>query len=136
MNRFFVKSAQNPLLIQMARYSASGFVAFSIDIGSLFLLSEYLGIHYLLAAIISFCLGILTIYYLSVTWVFNKRSFLKRHHEFGVFAVIGLIGLGLNELFIWIFTEFADHHYLVSKMIATILVYFWNFFNRKYILFH
>ena len=55
--------------------------------------------------------------------------------EIGIFTCIGMIGLGLNELFMWAFTERVRLHYLMSKAVATVFVYFWNFFARKFILF-
>jgi putative flippase GtrA len=52
-----------------------------------------------------------------------------------IFAVIGLVGLGLNEGIIWSFTDLVHFHYLISKIISAIVVFFWNFFARKKILF-
>jgi putative flippase GtrA len=52
-----------------------------------------------------------------------------------VFAVIGLVGLGLNELLIYFFTEYADLYYLISKMFAAALILLWNFSARKLTLF-
>lgn len=123
------------ILSQMVKYGLAGSIAFTVDIIALFLLTEFAGIHYLIAAVIAFCLGIITIYVLSVTWVFSKRTFSNKHHEFWIFALIGIVGLGLNELIMWTVTEFAHLHYMLSKLISTGIVFFWNFFNRKYILF-
>jgi putative flippase GtrA len=47
----------------------------------------------------------------------------------------GVVGLGFNDLFMWIFTDRCGIYYLLSKVITTAIVYFWNFFARKYILF-
>jgi putative flippase GtrA len=46
--------------------------------------------------------------------------------------VVGLIGLGLNALIIYIFTELAHVYYLLSKIISTIIVFLWNFLARRY----
>jgi putative flippase GtrA len=122
-------------LIQLFRYTFVGGIAFSIDFGSLFALTEFLNIYYLVSAAIAFLLGLTTNYSLSVLWVFDKRSVRSRWVEYGIFGFIGLIGLGLNELFIWFFTEDVHFHYLISKIISTVVVYFWNFFARKITLF-
>jgi putative flippase GtrA len=55
--------------------------------------------------------------------------------EFLVFAGIGVIGLGLNELIIWFFTARIGLHYLASKIVSTVAIYCWNFFARKVALF-
>lgn len=135
MIRFLLRENHSLIIKQMVRYSISGSIAAMVDIGALFILTEFAGINYLISAAFSFCLGIITVYYLSIRWVFSNRRIAKKHHEFGIFIMIGVIGLALNVFFIWILTEFAAIHYLISKIIANIFVYFWNFFNRKYILF-
>jgi len=135
MIRFSIRENHSLFIQQMIRYSISGSLAAMVDIGALLILTEFVGINYLISAALSFCLGIITVYYLSIRWVFSHRSISKKHHEFGIFVLIGVIGLALNVFFIWILTEFAAIHYLISKIIANIIVYFWNFFNRKYILF-
>ena len=44
---------------------------------------------------------------------------------------IGVIGLGLDTLFVWIFTDSLKIYYMLSKIISTILVFIWNFGARK-----
>jgi len=122
-------------LTQLVRYTFVGGVAFTVDFSSLFVLTDIFNIYYLVSAAIAFLLGLMTNYFLSVTWVFNKRKFSNRQLELAVFSLIGIVGLGLNEFFIWSFTEYAHFHYLLSKIAATVFVYSWNFSARKLILF-
>lgn len=117
------------------RYAFVGGFAFLVDFGTLFVLTEYVHIHYLVSAAIAFLFGLITNYVLSVKWVFNSRTMGNRWLEFLWFALIGLAGLGLNELLLWVITEILAIYYLISKIITTIIVYFWNFFARKYVLF-
>jgi len=120
---------------QLVRYTFVGGIAFLIDFGTLYILTEFAHLHYLLSAGIAFILGLLTNYFLSIRWVFATRNIRDKKLEFFIFAFIGLIGLGLNELFLWIFTDLSGLHYLFSKILTAILVYLWNFFVRKLILF-
>lgn len=136
MYQLLFKDKPRNMIIQMVRYSISGAIAFSVDIAILFILTEYAQINYLVAAIIAFSTGMLIVYLLSISWVFPNRSFNSRQKEFWIFFIIGVIGLGLNEIIIWSFTEFIHFHYMTSKMFSTVIVYFWNFFNRKFILFN
>jgi len=130
-----LKSKTNNTIIQLFRYTFVGGVAFLFDFMALFILTEYLHIYYLLSAAMSFLLGLTINYVLSVKWVFEKRSIKSKHTEFIIFTLIGIIGLTLNEFFIWFFTEIASTYYLYSKLISTVLVYLWNFFIRKFVLF-
>ena len=122
-------------LIQLFRYTFVGGVAFVVDFSSLFIFTEFLNLYYLISAAIAFLLGLITNYILSIVWVFYKRVFRSKLLEFGIFALIGIIGLCLNILLIWFFTEQIHFHYLLSKIASTVFVYLWNFFARKYILF-
>ena len=117
--------------IQFMRYGVVGGVAFAADFGSLFLLTSGFGLYYLISAAIAFLLGLTVNYFLSVSWVFDSRALANKKAEFAVFAIIGVVGLGFNELFIWYFTEHAHFHYLASKAISTVLVFLWNFVARK-----
>ncbi len=123
------------IFVQLFRYTFVGGIAFIVDFTSLFVLTGFLGIHYLISAMVAFLLGLTTNYLLSITWVFNKRTLNNRLHEIIIFAVIGAVGLGLNEFFIWFFTEKMSVHYLGSKVISTVFVYLWNFLARRFVLF-
>ena len=122
--------------IQLLRYTFVGGIAYLLDIACLFTLTEYLGVQYLISAAIAFLLGLITNYCLSTVWVFHKRKVEAKSLEFSVFALIGIVGLGLNELFIWFFTEYIGFHYLESKIVSSVFVYLWNFLMRKYTLFN
>ncbi|AEG17346.1 MAG: GtrA family protein [Methanobacterium paludis] len=134
MQKLF-KDETEKTLVQLFRYTFVGGAAFLVDIGSLFILTQFFGIYYLISAAIAFILGLITNYALSISWVFNKRTLGSMKLEFGVFALIGFVGLGLNEVLIWFLTENVHIYYLVSKIIAAILILFWNFFARKFTLF-
>jgi putative flippase GtrA len=127
--------ASSALFQQLRRYTLVGAIAFAFDFTSLFALTRFGGVHYLVAAGIAFLIGLSINYALSIKWVFNRRTIVDKRVEFLLFVVIGLVGLGLNELLIWIFTEMARFHYLASKILSTVFVYLWNFFARKYSLF-
>ncbi len=133
-NRLFVYKTDN-LLIQLIRYTIVGGLAFVVDFGLLFILTEYARLHYILSATCSFFAGLLVNYYISTAWVFES-TIKNKHIEFTLFALIGIIGLGLNDLLIWIFTEKCHIYYMFSKLITAALVYLWNFLGRKYFVFN
>jgi len=121
--------------VQLMRYILIGGCAFLVDIALLYVITEYLGVNYLVSAAISFCAGMAITYVFSIRWIFKKRRFANTHAEWVIFAWIGIVGLGLNEIIIWLITSQLLAHYLVSKIVASVLVLFWNFFARKYALF-
>lgn len=120
---------------QFLRYFIVGGAAFVVDFTALFLLTEFLHLHYLLSATIAFMGGIAVTYAFAVTWVFDQRSADNRLYEFAVFAVVGGVGLGLNVFLMWLLTELVGLHYLGSKVVAAAAVFIFNFAARKTLLF-
>lgn len=118
------------------RYAVVAFVALFVDMSGLIFLKEIAGLNYLLAATLSFILGLTTNYVLSVYWVFHSSKLDNKRMEFFFFAIIGVIGLVLTDTLLWILTSKLGLYYILSKAIAVIMVYFWNFGMRKYYLFN
>jgi putative flippase GtrA len=135
LKSLFKGKTNNPFL-QLFRYTFVGGLAFLVDFGLLILMTEYFHIYYLLSAGIAFVFGLIVNYYLSINWVFNSRVVENKLFEFLVFTLIGIVGLGLNELFLWLLTDKLLLYYIFSKVITTFIVYFWNFFARKLLLFN
>lgn len=130
------KGKTDNTLHQPIRYSFVGGLAFIVDFGTLYILTEYFHCYYLISALIAFVLGIITNYILSITWVFKSRSAKNRINEILIFILIGIVGLGLNELLIWVITDLLSIYYLISKIMTTVIVFSWNFFACKFLLFN
>lgn len=131
-----LKGPSGDLRIQAFRYLISGGTAFLVDTALLTLLTECFGReHLLLWTGIAFAAGLVITYLFSILWVFDKRSMKSRTAEITVFVLIGVIGLGLTELLMWLLAQKAGLHYLLSKIVTTVLVFVWNFAAKKLLLF-
>ena len=122
-------------LVQFVRYTVVGGLAFLGDFFTLFALTRFGGVHYLISAAIAFLVGLTLNYALSAVWVFSRRTLKNRAVEFGIFVGIGMIGLGLNELGMWLLAGRVGLHYLWAKIVTAGVVYVWNFGARKLALF-
>ncbi len=120
--------------MEFFRYIIVGGVAFCIDVAVLFILTEYADVYYLISNIFAFSIGLLINYILSIVWVFNERRLDSIKEEFISFAIIGLVGLGIGQFILWGFTV-SGLYYMYSKIIATMVVFIWNFVVRKKFLF-
>ena len=83
---------------QFLRYLFVGGLAFVVDFGCLVALTELAGFHYLNSAVVAFIAGLAANYVLSISWVFKQRSYRNRAVEFAIFALCGVVGLGLNQV--------------------------------------
>ena len=130
-----IRGKTDSLWIQLLRSAVVGGVAFAVDLGALIGLTELAGWHYLMSALVGFGLGVVTNYALSVRWVFHERIVRNRAAEFVAFLVLGVVGLGINELTLYVLTGLVGVHYALSKFVATGLTFAWNFGSRKVLLF-
>jgi len=117
------------------RYFAASALAFALDLATLSGLSRFAGVHYLLAAPVGFALGLALIYLLSVRWVFSERRLTNPRVEFVLFGLIGLFGMGINELVIYVGVEQFALAPEQAKIPSAALVFCFNFAARKLLLF-
>ena len=121
--------------IQFVRYFFVGGAAFLLDSGILTLFTECLHVYYLISAAVGFLFGLLFNFIVSVFWVFPKSKVDSRATELLIFGAVGVVGLGLNEVIMWAFTDIFLFHYLLSKVTSAVIVFLWNFAARKYLLY-
>jgi putative flippase GtrA len=117
------------------RYLWAGSLAFGADFAVLFTATSLLGINYLISNIFGFALGLFVSYALCTKWVFRYRRMLNTSHEFLIFSGVALISLVLSELCMWVMVDVASVHYLIAKVIATGIIFLFNFVLRKILLF-
>ena len=130
-----LREKPDSLVGQLFRYAVVGGISFVVDYGSLWLLTEKAGLPYLWSAAIAFILGLICNYLLSTAWVFGESRIKNAWGEFLAFAIIGVIGLGLNELIMYACTDGLGFHYMLSKIVSTGIVFFWNFLARRFLVF-
>ena len=130
-----VAGKTDSLLVQFLRYLVVGGIAFGVDFGAFAVLVEWVHLDPVVANTLSFTLGLITNYAISVVWVFHSRALRDWRAEFVVFAVIGVIGVGLTDLIIWVGSDKLGIHPIACKLFATAVALFWNFGARKVILF-
>jgi putative flippase GtrA len=133
-----------PLFLEFSRYVLVGGGAFLVDISVLELTLRYLfhdlavtGI--LLATASGFIAGLICNYTFSCIFVFQKIDARAKRHKtrsFILFAIIGVIGLGLTILLmrLGIFLVSPDQ-YIAIKIFVTGVVLMWNYLARKILIF-
>lgn len=130
MKKLINKILSYNLVKQILKFGLVGGIAFAIDYG-LFAILTTLKMHYLIAQIISFSVSLAFNYIASIKWVFDaKKQTLK---ETIIFIVLSVIGLGINELLLYIGVDKMGYHELIVKLVATFIVMVYNFITRKLI---
>jgi putative flippase GtrA len=75
-------------------------------------------------------------YVLSIRYVFKHRALTAQpRRELLVFAFIGILGLGLTQLILWVTIDRLTLPPELSKLLAAGVTFFFNYFLRKLTLF-
>lgn len=120
------------LINQILKFGVVGGVAFVIDYGILFLLAKVIGLNELISAAISFIISLTFNYFLSTKWVFDAKK--QTPKEVIIFVLLSVVGLGINELLIYLGTKKLGIDVMIVKLFATAIVMVYNFITRKLII--
>lgn len=114
-------------------YGIFGSISAGLDFGIYTLLVQVAGIQYLVANCISVLAGITTSFLLNRNFNFKIKD--KTPQRFSIFLVVGLCGLLLSNLILYLCIEQFHMHKIVSKILSIVLVVFFQFVLNKYVTF-
>ena len=131
------------IIFEFFRYLLVGGIAFIVDSGVLALFKEFVltggsSVELVFCIAAGFIAGLIANYVLSLVFVFRKKDNhgnAKSFSSFIKFTVVGLIGLGLTELGMYIGVFVFKWHYLITKILVAGLVTVWNYAGRKVLVF-
>ena len=119
------------LTVQFAKFGIVGVIAFCIDYGLFLLMTYVFGINYLIASAISFVISTIFNFAASMRYVFAGRRGQTRSQQFVIFFVLSVVGLGVNQLVLWMCVDLLARLASVGKIAATFIVMIFNFVTRK-----
>lgn len=123
------------LIQDLFGYGLVSALALAVDVGLLWTLNQKAGLHYLLAASISFTLGAVVAWWLSSRFVFNQHQLANRSAEFLAFLALGLVGLCLNAAVLAFAVQWLKWPLLAGKCLAVGGTFICNFTLRRQLLF-
>ena len=107
----------------------AGFAAL-VDFTILYVFVEYLGLWYFFSAAISYLVGMIVNYSFNKILNFKNRS-RRIARQFGLFAVVALIGLALNQLILYALVDGGELWYVPAKIIALGCVSIWSYLGHS-----
>lgn len=124
---------------KLARYLGVGVITTLVDWVIFYLLIRYLYIFYLLALALSYFTSTILSFSLNKRYTFRNK-FKKAHYQLLLFVAVAATGLALNEALVYSLVHFlfgsnASFGLMASRIIATIIVFLWNFALNKRITF-
>jgi putative flippase GtrA len=129
--------ANHAEVTRFSKFLVVGTIGFIIDLGLLNLLHLGFGLVVLVSNALSFSAALTSNFLWNRYWTYpdsRTKTFVSQYIQF---AGVNVLGLAINTGVLWLTLPWATHlvgtlGYNLSKVIATLVVLFWNFFINRY----
>ena len=116
---------------EFIKFGIVGAIGTFVNIIILYLLTEKIGIYYLISAIFSFVVAMSSNFILNKIWTFKENiraGFGKKYLQFSIVSISALL---VNLFFLYIFTEVLGIYYIISQVLAIGVALIVNFIGNK-----
>jgi putative flippase GtrA len=120
------------MIFKFLKFGITGFFGMVIDFSITILLKEKLKVHRYISSSTGFTVAASSNYLLNRFWTFSSNN-PKVLTEYGTFMIISIIGLAINNLFLYLFEK--KFRFYFSKLLAIGVTMLWNFFANYYLTF-
>ena len=117
--------------MRFCRFALVGLASLAVEYSLLLLLVEAWRVDYMLGTTAAFIASVAVNYALSLRYVFGHRAGMSRRREFTIFAALSAVGLGLNDLYMFVGVGMLNIGYQAMKLISTFFVTWYNYLSRR-----
>ena len=121
--------------LSLIKFGLTGLSGLLIDFSLTWLLKEELHVNKFIANAVGFTFAVLSNYFINRFWTFSTVDKQQVSKQLGAFVLVSLFGLALNSGFIYLFTTVWVLDFYLSKILAIVLVFFWNFSANYFLVF-
>ena len=121
------------MFFKFLKFGVVGLSGLIIDFSLTYFLKEKLKLNRYLSNSAGFIVAASSNYLFNRIWTFESDN-PKVITEYGSFIIISVIGLGINNLFLYLFEKRMNFY--LAKLCAIIVTTLWNFFANYLITFH
>jgi len=117
--------------MKIIKYFFVGAIAALTDISLFYIFARLLGYNYLIVAFFSFIIATFVNYILSIMYVFKSGIKFSKKKEISLIYIISSIALLINQISLYVLIDLITVEMTLSKVIATIIAFFWNYLIRR-----
>ena len=126
------KLTENKTFAKFIKFTIIGIIATLIDYSVMIILKEIFSFSVLIASGIAFTVALIFNFTCNMMFVFvDKKEGMTKTKAAIIFLITSVIGLGLNQLIMYLLTEKILIHYIIAKLFSIMVVGLWNFFSKK-----
>jgi putative flippase GtrA len=118
------------MIFKFFKFIIVGFLGMVVDFSITILLKEKLKVHRYISSSAGFTLAASSNYLFNRLWTFESNN-PKVLIEYGTFILISLIGLIINNLFLYLFEKKIRFYF--AKFLAIMVTSVWNFIANYYL---
>lgn len=124
-----------PILV---RYLLAGGTSTAVDLGLLYVLTEYASWWYLASATAAFSVAVLISFTLQKFYTFRHRDASRGvvATQSALFLTLQFTNIGINTLLMYALVEWAGLHYFLAQIIAAAAIAVGSFFVYRLVIFH
>jgi putative flippase GtrA len=121
--------------MKVIRYAFVGGTASLVDFSVFAIFAKWLGFNYLWVGAAGFVLATAVNYVLSIRHVFVSGACFRRELEIVLVFAVSAVGLGINQLILYVGIGKLGTEMLLTKVFATGVVFLWNYTARNHFVF-
>jgi putative flippase GtrA len=121
------------MIYKFIKFILVGFSGLVVDFSITFLLKEKFKIHRYIANSAGFISAASSNYLFNRLWTFESKN-PEVFTEYGTFILISLIGLVINNFFLYVFEKKLNFYF--AKFLAIMVTSIWNFTANYYLNFN
>lgn len=114
------------LILKFLKFGLVGFSGLLIDFGITYLVKEKIRWNKYVANSFGFTLASINNYLLNRIWTFQSLD-PEIGWQFSKFMLVAVVGLFINNLIIYFLNDRVKLNFYVSKFLAIVIVFLWNF---------
>ena len=118
------------MIYKFLKFVIVGFSGLFIDFSITWLLKEKLKVHRYISSSTGFIFAASSNYLFNRIWTFESNN-PKVFTEYGTFILISLIGLAINNFFLYVFEKKMRFYF--AKFLAVLVTSVWNFAANYYL---
>lgn len=103
---------------RVLRYIAAGGTAAAVDLGLLYVLTDWLGIYYLFSSVLAFLVAFCVSFVLQKFWTFGERTQKGMHAQAALYFVITGGNVAVNAGLMYFFVDVVGFWYLFAQIVA------------------
>jgi putative flippase GtrA len=128
--RIGAAARQGQSWIELFKFGLVGASGYLINLGVFALVTQYLGVHHVIAAILAFCVAVTNNFLWNRYWTFGPGDG-PAHFQAARFFVVSVASLGLNLVVLQALVAYGGLGTLTAQAIAVAVAMPFNFLGNK-----